>query len=223
MISDQKTVHSVPYRTSCRALGVSEAWFCKWRRRASEPTKRETRRAEPAERICHFFDRSGRTYGSPRITVDLWEEGWQVSQNTVAEIMAELGLQGRKPPRRRRSLTRPGKRSEYTARPAGSPPSSSNGSSRKGHRHTVLRWVAYAGRDWAGYLAARAENEASMGCHDNSPVWKGSVASRAVPEHAVGKWDAARSSRCSRGTPGWQPAVGQVGRNGSGARGTRPE
>jgi putative transposase len=33
-----------------------------------------------------------------------------VSRNTVAEIMAELGLQGRKPPRRRRSLTRPGKR-----------------------------------------------------------------------------------------------------------------
>ncbi|MFG2795056.1 DDE-type integrase/transposase/recombinase [Streptomyces sp. NPDC048419] len=33
-----------------------------------------------------------------------------MSQNTVADIMAELGLQGRKPPRRRRSLTRPGKR-----------------------------------------------------------------------------------------------------------------
>ena len=30
--------------------------------------------------------------------------------NTVAEVMAELGLQGRKPPRRRRSLTRQGKR-----------------------------------------------------------------------------------------------------------------
>ncbi|MEU6223810.1 hypothetical protein [Streptomyces sp. NPDC047042] len=30
--------------------------------------------------------------------------------NTVAEIMAGLGLQGRKPPRRRRSLTRQGKR-----------------------------------------------------------------------------------------------------------------
>ncbi|MCX5420898.1 IS3 family transposase [Streptomyces sp. NBC_00114] len=110
VISDQKTVHSIPYRTSCRALGVSEAWFYKWRRRPSEPTKREIRRAELAERIRCFFDRSGRTYGSPRITLDLWEEGWQVSQNTVAEIMAELGLQGRKPPRRRRSLTRPGKR-----------------------------------------------------------------------------------------------------------------
>lgn len=33
-----------------------------------------------------------------------------MSQNTVAEIMAELGLQGRKPPRRRRSLTHPGQR-----------------------------------------------------------------------------------------------------------------
>ncbi|MFI6063459.1 IS3 family transposase [Streptomyces sp. NPDC051286] len=46
----------------------------------------------------------------PRITLDLWEEGWQVSQNTVADVMAELGLQGRRPPRRRRSLTRQGKR-----------------------------------------------------------------------------------------------------------------
>lgn len=110
VISDRKTVHSIPHRISCRALGVSEAWFYKWRRRPFEPTKREIRRAELAERICHFFDRSGRTYGSPRITLDLWEEGWQVSQNTVAEIMAELGPQGRRPPRRRRSLTRPGKR-----------------------------------------------------------------------------------------------------------------
>ncbi|MEU2248143.1 IS3 family transposase [Streptomyces sp. NPDC019224] len=46
------------------------------------------------ERIIHFFTGSGGTYGSPRITLDLWAEGWQVSVNTVAEIMAELGLQG---------------------------------------------------------------------------------------------------------------------------------
>ncbi|MGW6360661.1 IS3 family transposase [Streptomyces sp. NPDC055092] len=110
MISDQRTEFKVPHRTSCRALGVSEAWFYKWRRRPSEPTKREVRRALLVERIAYFFDRSGRTYGSLRVTLDLWEEGWQVSQNTVAEIMAELGLQGHKPPRGRRSLTRPSKR-----------------------------------------------------------------------------------------------------------------
>ncbi|MFE9890427.1 IS3 family transposase [Streptomyces scopuliridis] len=57
-----------------------------------------------------FFDRSGEMCGSLRITLVLWEEGRQVSQNTFAEIMAELGLQGRKPPRRSRSPTRPGKR-----------------------------------------------------------------------------------------------------------------
>ncbi|MFI9779200.1 IS3 family transposase [Streptomyces sp. NPDC051956] len=87
-----------------------QAWFYKWRRRPAEPAKREVGRTPSAKRIRCFFDRSGHTYGSQRITLDLWEEGWQVSQNTVAEMQAELGLQGRKPPRRRRSLTRPGKR-----------------------------------------------------------------------------------------------------------------
>lgn len=89
---------------------MSEAWFYKRRRHPGRPTKREARRAALEERIRCFFNRSGMTYGSPRITLDLWEEGWQVSQSTVAEIMAELGLQGRKPARRRKSLTRLGKR-----------------------------------------------------------------------------------------------------------------
>ncbi|MFB6778412.1 IS3 family transposase, partial [Streptomyces sp. NPDC056352] len=110
MISDQRTEYKIPHTVACRALGVSEAWFYKWRRRPSEPTKREARRRQLEERITYFFRESGDTYGSPRVTLDLWAEGWQVSVNTVAEIMADLGLQGRKPPRRRRSLTRQGKR-----------------------------------------------------------------------------------------------------------------
>ncbi|MFG3230085.1 IS3 family transposase [Kitasatospora sp. NPDC048194] len=109
-IADQRTEHGVPHTIACRALGVSESWYYKWRRRPAEPTRREVRRAELVDRIRHFFAESGHTYGSPRITLDLWAEGWQVSENTVAKIMAELGLQGRKPPRRRRSLTRQGKR-----------------------------------------------------------------------------------------------------------------
>jgi putative transposase len=48
------------------------------------------------------------TYGSPRITADLRELGWQVSENTVAWLMVELGLQAR-PKRRRRSTTRQGR------------------------------------------------------------------------------------------------------------------
>lgn len=80
---------------------MSEAWFYKWRRRPSEPTKREVTWALLAELISYFFDRSGRTYDSPRITLDLWEEGWQVSQNTVADIMGRTwpaGPQATTPP-----------------------------------------------------------------------------------------------------------------------------
>ncbi|WP_326586224.1 transposase [Streptomyces sp. NBC_01294] len=50
------------------------------------------------EAIRHFFTASGNTYGSLRITLDLWAEGRQVSENTVAKNVAALSLQGGKPP-----------------------------------------------------------------------------------------------------------------------------
>jgi transposase InsO family protein len=88
---------------------VSEAWYYKWRGRPANPTKREVKRAVLTKRSKELFDASGGTYGSPRITMDLWAEGWRVSRNTVAEIMAERGWYGRLP-KKRRSLTRKGKR-----------------------------------------------------------------------------------------------------------------
>lgn len=59
--------------------------------------------------MTKLFEASGKAYGSPRIHQDLVAEGWTVSVNTVAVVMAELGLSGRKPPRRC-SSTRQGKR-----------------------------------------------------------------------------------------------------------------
>jgi putative transposase len=106
-ISSQRTDHDVPHTLSCRALGLSESWFYKWRGR--RPTGRQQRRVELADAIRIIFDNSGGTYGSPRVTLDLHAAGWQVSENTVAKLMAELGLAGRTP-KRRRSLTRQGKR-----------------------------------------------------------------------------------------------------------------
>jgi putative transposase len=106
-IADQRTEHGVPQRVTCQALGVSESWFYKWHDRA--PTARQLRRAELCERVSRLFEASGKTYGSPRIHQDLVDEGWTVSVNTVAQVMAELGLSGRKPPKRR-SSTRQGKR-----------------------------------------------------------------------------------------------------------------
>ncbi|MFF4779339.1 IS3 family transposase [Microtetraspora fusca] len=110
-ICSQKTDHGIDHATSCRALGVSQSWFYKWKNRIGQtaPTAREQRRARLDEESKRLFAASGGTYGSPRITQDLHAEGWKVSENTVAARMAELGLAGR-PPKKRRSLTRQGKR-----------------------------------------------------------------------------------------------------------------
>lgn len=107
VISDQRTKHSIPHTVSCRALGVSESWFYKWRDR--EPTSRELRRQQLAEEIKQIFKDSGGTYGSPKIFILLVRKGWRVSVNTVARLMAELGLIARVV-KRRRGLTRQGKR-----------------------------------------------------------------------------------------------------------------
>jgi putative transposase len=106
-IASQRTGFGVPHAIACRALEVSQSWFYKWINR--KPTDRDQRREKLNEQIRRLFTASGGTYGSPRITRDLREAGWTVSENTVAARMVELGLAGRAR-KRRRSLTRQGKR-----------------------------------------------------------------------------------------------------------------
>ncbi|WUV35051.1 IS3 family transposase [Streptomyces sp. NBC_01483] len=107
VISDQRTGHNIPHTVSCRALGVSESWFYKWRSR--KPTGRDLRRQQLTEEIKEIFKESGGTYGSPKIFILLVRRGWHVSVNTVARLMAELGLVARVV-KHRRGLTRQGKR-----------------------------------------------------------------------------------------------------------------
>ena len=102
----QRAQHRVPYATSCRALGVSPAWFYKWRHGDTSP--RRARRAQLAVAIRQIFAAHRGTYGSPRITDDLREAGWRVSEKTVAKIMREQRLVARAR-RRRRTTTRPGR------------------------------------------------------------------------------------------------------------------
>ncbi|GAA2421284.1 hypothetical protein GCM10010404_94030 [Nonomuraea africana] len=71
-ISSQKTDYGVPHALTCRALGVSQVWYYKWRDRA--PTARQQRRADLDAVIEAKFTASGGTYGSPRITRDLHEQ-----------------------------------------------------------------------------------------------------------------------------------------------------
>lgn len=103
LIAAQRVECGIPHAVSCRALGVSQAWFYKWKR--GDPSLRRRRRAALASVIAYLFKVHRGTYGSPRITADLREMGWRVSKNTVAKLMAEQGLVARRK-RKRRSSTR---------------------------------------------------------------------------------------------------------------------
>jgi len=103
-IASQRAEHRVPHAVACRALGVSPAWFYKWRHGDVSP--RRARRAALAALVAYLFALHKGNYGSPRIWLDLRELGWRVSVNTVAVLMVEQGLVARRK-RRRRSLTRP--------------------------------------------------------------------------------------------------------------------
>jgi putative transposase len=105
-IAAQSVEHGVPHATSCRALGMSQAWFYKWCH--GDPSPRHARRVQLAAKIQQLFAKHRSRYGSPRITADLRDEGWVVSVNTVAKLMRELGLRSR-PKRRRKQTTRQGK------------------------------------------------------------------------------------------------------------------
>ena len=106
-ITSQRTEYRIPHAICCRALGISPSWYYKWRDRP--PTPHTLRRHRLTEAIGKVFTDSHGTYGSPRVALELAEQGWRVSVNTVAKIMAEHGLVAR-PTRRRRGLTKQGTR-----------------------------------------------------------------------------------------------------------------
>ncbi|MFJ8507714.1 hypothetical protein [Streptomyces avermitilis] len=49
VISDFRSVHNIPHRVSCRAVGMSESWFYKHRTR--KPTTRQTRHLRLVTRL----------------------------------------------------------------------------------------------------------------------------------------------------------------------------
>jgi len=102
LIAAQRDTYGIPHAVACRALGVSQAWFYKWRH--GDGSLRRKRRAALAALIAYLFGKHHGAYGSPRITADLADLGWRVSKNTVARLMAEQHLVAR-PKRRRRGLT----------------------------------------------------------------------------------------------------------------------
>ena len=105
-IAAQRADHGVPCAVSCRALEVPGSWFYKWRRGDVSP--RRARRERLKAEVARLFGAHKGKRGSPMLTADLHDAGWRVSKNTVAALMAEMGLAAR-PKKRRKGTTRPGK------------------------------------------------------------------------------------------------------------------
>jgi putative transposase len=106
LIASQRAEHRIPAAVACRALGVSRSWFYKWK--GGTLPLRAQRRQRLAGAVKRLFEAHGGKYGSPRITDDLRDDGWRVSENTVAALMREQGLAARAK-RKRKSTTRPGR------------------------------------------------------------------------------------------------------------------
>lgn len=107
-IAAQRTFYRVPHTLTCLLLGVSLAWFYKWAQRAQEPgphTDTDRHRAEVDAAVAKAFTDARGLHGSPRLLLDLREDGWTVSAKTVADSMRRQGLVARRI-RRRNGLTR---------------------------------------------------------------------------------------------------------------------
>ena len=105
-IAAQRAEYQVPHATACRALGVSPAWFYKWR--DGDASLRRARRRALAALVATLFAKHHGSYGAPRITADLRELGWRVSENTVARLMREQQLVARTK-KKRKTTTRQGR------------------------------------------------------------------------------------------------------------------
>lgn len=79
-----------PVSVLCRVLAVSQSGYYAWRVRPSSP--RSEANDCLTRRIREIFCASDKTYGSPRIHVDLLAEGIQCGVHRVARLMREAGI-----------------------------------------------------------------------------------------------------------------------------------
>ena len=91
LIDAEKTL--VPIETACAVLDVSTSGYYAWKNRKASP--RQQRDLLLLAHVRAQFLNSNETYGSPRMHVELKEEGIEVGLHRVARIMQENGLKAR--------------------------------------------------------------------------------------------------------------------------------
>ena len=98
-----KNNHSI--ETLCDNLEVSKSGYYDWQARRNAPGPRALRNQQLAQEIAAIHEGSRRTYGSPRIVMELRKNGKRHGRNRVASLMNAAGLCGRQKARYRVQTT----------------------------------------------------------------------------------------------------------------------
>ena len=78
----------------CQVLAVSRSGYYLWLTRPESLRSKANSELTSAIRIAH--ERSRQNYGSPRVTAELNESGISCSENRVARLMRQFGIQARR-------------------------------------------------------------------------------------------------------------------------------
>ena len=79
---------------SLRVLGIAASTYYGWVARRRRPSQRQLDDAVLLERIRAVHERSGGTYGAPRVHAQLRRDGIRVGRKRVERLMRQHALQG---------------------------------------------------------------------------------------------------------------------------------
>ena len=91
-IAEEKATY--PVTVMSRMLAVSTSGYYAWCKRTESARARSDRSLVPAIKATHRASRG--TYGSPRVHLELVEQGHSVGRERVARLMREHGLRGKR-------------------------------------------------------------------------------------------------------------------------------
>ena len=100
-VADHSERHSV--KRLCQVIGLNRSSFYYWKTTAADRARRDVADRLLAARIRMVHAETDGTYGAPRITAELREQGTPVNHKRVARIMTRFGVQGLRLRRRTRT------------------------------------------------------------------------------------------------------------------------
>ena len=90
-----------PVHRMCQVLGVSQSGYFAWKHRAASNRQRED--MVLLAHVRSAFAQSNGTYGSPRMTRELQDDGLAIGRRRTARLMRTNGLQARQKRRFKRT------------------------------------------------------------------------------------------------------------------------